>query len=50
MAAAAAVGELVAAHVTGSLLPDYTSAFSIERYHDPIYRQWLAQWQPAGQL
>lgn len=48
--AAAAVGELVAAHVTGSLLPDYASAFSIERYNDPIYQQWLAHWQPAGQL
>jgi glycine/D-amino acid oxidase-like deaminating enzyme len=48
--AAAAVGELVAAHATGSLLPDYASAFSIERYTDPIYQQWLAHWQPTGQL
>ena len=48
--ASAAVGELVAAHVTGSALPDYAPAFSIERYNDPAYRQWLEQWQPAGQL
>jgi glycine/D-amino acid oxidase-like deaminating enzyme len=48
--AAAAVGELVAAHVTRSDLPDYASAFSVERYNDPHYRQWLEQWRPAGQL
>jgi len=48
--ASAAVGELVAAHVTGSRLPDYATAFSFERYSDLAYRQWLANWQPAGQL
>jgi sarcosine oxidase, subunit beta len=48
--ASAAVGELVAAHVTQSDLPNYAAAFSIERYNDPIYRRWLTQWQPAGQL
>jgi glycine/D-amino acid oxidase-like deaminating enzyme len=48
--ASAAVGELVAAHVTGSTLPDYAPTFSIERYNDPAYRRWLENWQPAGQL
>jgi sarcosine oxidase, subunit beta len=48
--ASAAVGELVAAHVTGQSLPDYAPAFSIGRYNDPIYRQWLEHWQPTGQL
>ncbi len=48
--ASAAVGELVAAQVTGSALPDYAPTFSIERYNDPDYRRWLENWQPAGQL
>jgi glycine/D-amino acid oxidase-like deaminating enzyme len=48
--ASAAVGELVAAHVTGSALPDYAPTFSIERYNDPAYRRWLENWRPAGQL
>ncbi len=48
--ASAAVGELVAAHVTGNALPDYTPTFSIERYNDPAYRRWLEHWQPSGQL
>jgi len=48
--ASAAVGELVAAHITGNTLPDYAPTFSIERYTDPGYRRWLENWQPAGQL
>jgi hypothetical protein len=48
--ASAAIGELVAAYVTGSALPDYSPAFLIERYNDPAYRRWLENWQPAGQL
>ncbi len=48
--ASAAVGELVAAHVTGGALPDYAPAFSIGRYDDPAYRRWLENWRPAGQL
>ena len=35
---------------TGSALPDYAPAFSIDRYHDPAYRFWLENWKPAGQL
>jgi glycine/D-amino acid oxidase-like deaminating enzyme len=48
--AAAAVAELVAAYVTGNALPDYAAAFSIGRYDDPVYRRWLENWQPSGQL
>jgi glycine/D-amino acid oxidase-like deaminating enzyme len=48
--ASAAVGELVAAHITGQALPDYAPAFSIARYDDPNYRRWLENWQAAGQL
>jgi glycine/D-amino acid oxidase-like deaminating enzyme len=48
--ASAAASELVAAHITGSALPDYAPLFSIDRYADPVYRRWLAAWQPTGQL
>jgi hypothetical protein len=48
--AAAAVGELVAAHITGGDLPEYAPAFSIGRYDDPLYQHWLETWQPTGQL
>ncbi|HSD84047.1 MAG TPA: FAD-binding oxidoreductase [Anaerolineae bacterium] len=48
--ASAAVGELVAAHITGGTLPEYAAAFSLERYNDPAYRRWLENWQPTGQL
>jgi glycine/D-amino acid oxidase-like deaminating enzyme len=48
--ASAAVSELVAAHITGSALPDYAPEFSIDRYADPTYRRWLDNWQPTGQL
>jgi glycine/D-amino acid oxidase-like deaminating enzyme len=48
--ASAAVSELVAAHITGSALPEYAAAFTFDRYHDPAYRRWLAEWQPTGQL
>jgi sarcosine oxidase, subunit beta len=48
--ASAALGELVAAHVTGSALPDYAPAFAIERYNDLAYRRWLENWRPSGQL
>jgi hypothetical protein len=36
--------------MTGSVLPDYAPAFSIDRYNDPGYRRWLEDWQLAGQL
>jgi sarcosine oxidase subunit beta len=48
--ASAAVGELVAAHVTGQPLPDYAAALSLTRYTDPAYQIWLQQWSTSGQL
>jgi glycine/D-amino acid oxidase-like deaminating enzyme len=49
--ASQAAGELVAAHITGSDLPDYAPAFHLSRYDDPRYQARLAQWDStSGQL
>jgi sarcosine oxidase, subunit beta len=48
--ASCASGELLAAHVTGSSLPEYAPAFRLERYEDPGYRQLLRNWDQTGQL
>jgi hypothetical protein len=48
--ASAAAAELLAAHLTGSDLPSYAPAFSLERYDDPGYRERLEAWGPTGQL
>lgn len=49
--ASMAGGELLAAHVTGSHLPDYAPAFHLSRYHDPAYQKLLANWDAtSGQL
>jgi glycine/D-amino acid oxidase-like deaminating enzyme len=48
--AAASIGELLAARVAGSTLPDYAPAFSIERYADRAYHQLLENWGSSGQL
>jgi hypothetical protein len=42
--AGCAGGELVAAHVTGSALPDYAPAFALARYDDPDYVRRTAAW------
>src|SRR5574341_849167 len=47
---ACAAGELLAAHVTGTNLPSYASAFSLERYEDPEYQKRLESWEESGQL
>ncbi|MEP0806817.1 MAG: FAD-binding oxidoreductase [Chloroflexota bacterium] len=47
---ACAVGELLAAHVTGASLPGYAPAFALSRYDDPEYRQKLDTWGDSGQL
>jgi len=47
---ACGTGELLAAHITGSKLPSYASAFSLERYQDPEYQQLLEDWSDEGQL
>ena len=48
--ASPALGELVAAHVTGSRLPSYAPAFSLARYDDPEYQALLENWGASGQL
>jgi len=48
--AAAASGELLAAHIAGSALPDYAAAFLLSRYQDPAYQQLLSHWGDVGQL
>ena len=49
--ASQAAGELLAAHLTGSTLPDYAPAFHLGRYQDPRYLALLAGWDSsAGQL
>lgn len=48
--AACASGELVAKHVVGAELPEYASAFVLERYEDPTYQKLLAEWPDSGEL
>jgi len=48
--ASCAAGELLAAHLTASPLPDYAPAFSLERYNDPAYLALLEEWGDSGQL
>jgi glycine/D-amino acid oxidase-like deaminating enzyme len=49
--AAMAAGDLLALHVAGGELPDYTAAFHFDRYEDLEYRNLLACWDAAyGQL
>ena len=48
--AAAAAGELAALHATGSGLPEYAPAFSLERYHDPAYLASIASNGETGQI
>ncbi len=45
-----AAGELLAAHVSGSALPDYASAFLFSRYSDPEYLKSLSLLDNSGQL
>ena len=48
--AAPAAAELLAAHITGSTLPNYAAAFALARYDDPHYQALLANWGSTGQL
>jgi glycine/D-amino acid oxidase-like deaminating enzyme len=48
--ASCASGELLAAHVTGSQLPEYARAFQPDRYQDPEYQKLLQNWDQTGQL
>ena len=44
------VGELLAAHVTGTQLPAYAHAFDLARYDDADYQKKLQNWGDSGQL
>src|SRR5690606_202254 len=46
--AAPAAGELLAAHLARSTLPDYSSASLLSRYRDPAYQALLAAWGDPG--
>ncbi|MCO6453524.1 MAG: FAD-binding oxidoreductase [Caldilineales bacterium] len=48
--AAAAAGELLAAHIVESALPSYAADFHLARYDDPAYQALLENWGDAGQL
>ena len=48
--ASCAGGELVAAHVTGSALPDYTPAFTLSRYDAPAYVRRIEACSATGQI
>lgn len=50
MMSSPAAGELVAAHVTRSSLPEYAGWFSPDRYQDPEYQTLLETWETSGQL
>jgi len=41
---------LVAAHVAGSKLPYYASAFALDRYKEPGYQKLFGTWGESGQL
>lgn len=47
---ACAAGELIAAHITQSDLPDYAPSFDLKRYSDPAYLSKLENWGDTGQL
>jgi sarcosine oxidase, subunit beta len=47
---ACGVGELLAAHVTGTELPSYAPAFGLSRYDDPEYLKQVEKWDESGQL
>jgi glycine/D-amino acid oxidase-like deaminating enzyme len=48
--AAPAAGELLAAHILSSSLPDYADAFRPDRYESEGYRARIADWGSSGQL
>ncbi|OFW65471.1 MAG: hypothetical protein A2Z12_09300 [Actinobacteria bacterium RBG_16_68_21] len=48
--AACGIADLVAAHVTGSDLPEHAPAFTLERYEDPAYQRELEELTETGQI
>jgi glycine/D-amino acid oxidase-like deaminating enzyme len=50
MMASPACGELLAAHIAGDDLPEYSSWFQLDRYENPEYQALLDDWGSTGQL
>ena len=48
--AACAAGELLEAHIAGTALPSYASAFVPARFDDPAYLDKVNSWGPSSQL
>jgi glycine/D-amino acid oxidase-like deaminating enzyme len=47
---APALGELLAGHICGSIMPGYAWQFELSRYDDPTYQEMLADWGDSWQL
>lgn len=47
---ACGAGDLLSAHIAGTVLPSYASAFSLTRYDDLEYQKQLETWGESGQL
>jgi glycine/D-amino acid oxidase-like deaminating enzyme len=47
---ACAIGELLAAHITGAPLPSYAAAFDPQRFNDPEYLKQIESINESGQL
>ncbi len=47
---ACGVGDLLAAHITGTELPSYAKGLALARYADPEYQKRLENWRDEGQL
>ena len=50
MMAGCGAGDLLAAHITGEMLPPYAPAFTLERYNRPGYQTLLENWPEDGEL
>ena len=50
MQLAPAAGELLADHLVGAPLPDYASAFLLERFDDAEYLKLIEEWGATGSL
>lgn len=44
------VGELIALHISGGGLPEYSSAFLLDRFSDPTHQAWMESMTDSGQL
>ena len=47
---APALGELLAAHISGESLPSFAEAFTLDRYKNHEYQQKLDHWGESWQL